>query len=81
VARRASTPRPSGRYAQPEQKELGPDYFGHARADQVRRRSIHTLERLGYHVTLTPLPAAACEPVAPHLLRDSRRHFGRTCPG
>lgn len=39
--------------------ELGPDYFVRARADQVTRRCIRMLERLGHQVTLTPLPTAA----------------------
>jgi transposase len=36
-------------------RDLGADYFDDRRRDQVQRRLVHRLERLGYAVTLEPL--------------------------
>jgi acyl-CoA reductase-like NAD-dependent aldehyde dehydrogenase len=40
-------------------RELGTDYFDRFRAERLKRRSLAQLQRLGYEVTLTPLPTAA----------------------
>jgi transposase len=40
-------------------RELGIDYFDRYRAERLKRRSLSQLQRLGYQVTLTPLPTAA----------------------
>ena len=40
-------------------RELGIDYFDRYRAERLKRRSLAQLQRLGYLVTLTPLPSAA----------------------
>ena len=40
-------------------RELGIDYFDRYRAERLKRRSLAQLQRLGYQVTLTPLPTAA----------------------
>jgi hypothetical protein len=40
-------------------QELGIDYFDRYRAERLKRRSLAQLPRLGYQVTLTPLPSAA----------------------
>ena len=40
-------------------RELGTDYFDRYRAERLKRRSLAQLQRLGYQVTLTPLPTAA----------------------
>lgn len=40
-------------------RELGADYFDRFRAERLKRRSLAQLQRLGYQVTLTPLPTAA----------------------
>jgi transposase len=39
--------------------ELGAGYFDRFRAQRLKRRSLTQLQRLGYQVTLTPLPIAA----------------------
>jgi hypothetical protein len=36
-------------------RDLGADYFDDRQRDQVQRRLVHRLERLGYAVTLEPL--------------------------
>jgi transposase len=38
-------------------QELGNDYFDRHYTERVKRRSLAQLERLGYHVTLTPAAA------------------------
>jgi transposase len=38
-------------------KDLGPDYFLRLNQKQVQRRCVRQLERLGFHVTLTPQAA------------------------
>jgi hypothetical protein len=40
-------------------RELGIDYFDRYRAERLKRRSLAQLQRLGYQVSLTPLPTAA----------------------
>jgi len=40
-------------------RELGIDYFDRYRAERLKRRSLAQLQRLGYQVTLVPLPTAA----------------------
>ncbi len=40
-------------------RELGIDYFDRYRAERLKRRSLAQLQRLGYQVTLAPLPTAA----------------------
>jgi transposase len=40
-------------------RELGIDYFDRYRAERLKRRSLAQLQRLGYQVTLAPLPSAA----------------------
>src|SRR5260370_31856576 len=40
-------------------RELGIDYFDRYRAERLKRRSLTQLQRLGYQVTLVPLPTAA----------------------
>ena len=40
-------------------QELGVDYFDRRYSERVKQRCIRQLERLGHHVTLTPLPSAA----------------------
>lgn len=40
-------------------RELGTDYFDRYRTEHLKRRSLAQLKRLGYEVTLTPLPPAA----------------------
>ena len=40
-------------------QNLGADYFDQRDHDAVKQRSLRRLEKLGYHVTLTPLQAAA----------------------
>jgi transposase len=37
-------------------RELGADYSDDRRAERLKRRSLAQLERLGYHVTLSPAP-------------------------
>jgi transposase len=39
--------------------ELGATYFESRRREQAKRRSLNQLKRLGYNVTLTPIPQAA----------------------
>ena len=39
--------------------ELGATYFETRRREQAKRRSLNQLKRLGYNVTLTPIPQAA----------------------
>ncbi len=40
-------------------QEIGPAYFEQRRAEQVKRRCLAQLQRLGFQATLTPLPTAA----------------------
>lgn len=40
-------------------QELGAAYFDHREQHQVERRLVRRLERLGYHVSLEPLPLAS----------------------
>ncbi len=44
---------------QVDYQDLGPDYFLKRNRQQIERRCIHQLERLGYRVTLTPEADAA----------------------
>lgn len=36
-------------------RELGADYFDRYRTEQLKRRNLAQLQRLGYQVTLTPV--------------------------
>ena len=40
-------------------RELSPTYFEQRRVEQLKRRSLDQLQRLGFQVTLTPLTTAA----------------------
>jgi transposase len=40
-------------------RELGADYFDERERNAVERRLVGRLQRLGYHVTLEPVSAAA----------------------
>jgi len=38
-------------------RDLGPDYFLRRNQEAIERRCVRQLQRLGYHVTLTPQEA------------------------
>ena len=40
-------------------RDLGPTYFEQRRAEQLKRRCLDQLRRLGFHATLSPMASAA----------------------